>query len=118
MKTIGFACIWFLAGLVLVSLPHDGNSIGVAMFVGLIFWLPAIGIFLFGLIAILLSPGRRSLPTDASTHVEQHMPAGTCPNCDVQIPVAAAECPHCRAQFGSDSAWAIKRQSPVTRSKL
>lgn len=41
------------------------------------------------------------------------LPKGTCPSCDVELPLASKSCPNCSALFGADSSWRIK---PIKRS--
>ena len=36
------------------------------------------------------------------------LPKGHCPSCEAVIPLAADECPKCRALFGPESAWKIQ----------
>ena len=38
---------------------------------------------------------------------------GLCPNCDKKISITSAECPHCKATFGTDSSWKVK---PLVRT--
>lgn len=45
---------------------------------------------------------------DEAQRAYERLPKGTCPNCDAIIPVASAECPKCKAQFGSGSAWNVR----------
>ena len=40
-------------------------------------------------------------------------PSGLCPNCDAQIPLNAAECVRCKAQFGPGSVWQVKPLKPT-----
>ncbi len=35
-------------------------------------------------------------------------PLGTCPNCSTAVPLAAQECPKCKASFGVGSAWKVQ----------
>ena len=43
------------------------------------------------------------------------LPKGTCPCCEVVLPLSSIECPKCKALFGPDSAWSIKPLPPGSR---
>jgi len=54
-------------------------------------------------------PSKASTPTVAATEVAStEAQLGQCPNCSMSIPLTAAECPKCKAMFGSSSGWQVK----------
>jgi hypothetical protein len=54
---------------------------------------------------------RPQSPSSTEGPIEENRPAqmGSCPNCSKTIPLACLKCPQCGAQFGSESAWQVKR---------
>ena len=54
-----------------------------------------------------------SMPTAIATPTSvaaaaQSVPIGTCPSCSAAIPLAAENCPKCKASFGVGSAWKVQ----------
>jgi hypothetical protein len=90
------------------GLLGDANALGVAMFLGLFFGVPAA---LFGFLALLsLTAGSaRAVKSSSDMYVGEDQLPGTCPNCRATIPVDSAECPNCRASFGEHAAWRVQR---------
>lgn len=52
--------------------------------------------------------GHKPTPQVVSPPAAPAGPMGTCPNCTVKLPLAAEECPKCKASFGPGSAWKVK----------
>jgi predicted RNA-binding Zn-ribbon protein involved in translation (DUF1610 family) len=105
--------------LLALALPSSGlfgdaNALGVAMFLGLFFSVPAT---LLGFLALLsLTTGSaRAVKSSSGLYVGEDQLQGTCPNCNATIPVDFAECPNCRASFGEHSVWRVQKSN--TESK-
>jgi hypothetical protein len=101
-----------LLALVLLSsgLFGDANPLGVAMFLGLFFGVPAA---LFGFLALLSLTARpkSAVKSNSDLYVGENQLPGTCPNCNSKIPVDSAQCPNCRASFEEHSVWRVQRSN-------
>lgn len=99
---------------VAVALPAtglfgDANPIGVAMFLGLVFGVPAALCAILALVSLAAKPPR-SISRDSRQYIGASDIAGTCPNCEATIPIATLVCPNCSAIFGDHSAWKVRSQ--------
>ena len=59
-------------------------------------------------VAFATSPGAAGGATAKAAGAAATEPTGTCPNCSMQLPLAALECPKCKASFGAGSAWKVQ----------
>lgn len=109
-----------IVGLALPStgLFGDANSIGIAMFLGLFFGMPAMICVLLALLSLVARPPRPT-PVASNQYLKHGEIAGACPNCEATIPVASLSCPNCSAIFGEHSSWKVQehvRRNPSTHA--
>lgn len=93
----------FLAIVVVIPLMYLATAL--AVYGGTLYPLLLFPLIVLGAVAFAIKPTRRS-PIKAAGASDE---TGVCPNCDSEIPLRAAECPVCKADFGEGSAWAIAR---------
>jgi hypothetical protein len=88
----------------------DANSFGVAMFLCFIFGIPACALCVLGLLG-LVTRAPHSEESVTASYLQSNQVSGECPNCEAEIPSAAAKCPCCGALFGEHSSWKVREYS-------
>ena len=103
------ALVVIALGLASSSIFGGANALGVAMFLGLVFAIPAGALVVFGLLALATRPPHSEDAVGAN-YLQPSQVSGECPNCDAVIPLSATECPCCRAIFGAHSSWQVRKR--------
>ena len=108
---------FLLLALLLASSGNfgDTNPLGVVMFLGLVFGVPAACLGVLALLA-LTTTQPHSCAASGVQHVGVGETPGTCPNCEAAISLSSSECPACGALFGEHSSWQVCEQ-PQRRNR-
>jgi zinc-ribbon domain len=87
----------------------EANPIAVGLFLGIVFFVPAV---LLGVCVLLsLAAGSVSVPKASSNlYLDTDQLLGVCPNCREEIPLDSNKCFYCGAIFGEHSAWSVLRR--------
>jgi len=116
LKLFAIAAVLLVIAFTLVSTPvfGDANAIGVALFVGFAFFIPAGVLCVLGLLTLVTQAPHSHKAVNA-TYLRPDEVAGGCPNCEAVVPLGAAQCPCCGALFGEHSSWQVRRLPDVRR---
>jgi len=111
---VAAALIVIALGLAFSPIFGDANRLGVAMFLGFVFFIPAGSLCVLGLLALATRPPHSEEAVGAN-YLQPNQISGECPNCEAVIPLIAGECPCCGALFGAHSSWQVRKRTHARR---